>query len=313
MIEFEFELKGGLGNQIFQYLASKYISRNFKNLKISYIVKKYNITNINHLIKEEIIYKKNLKENYLNKIYIKSVNEILKLCKNEHNIIKKRLLLTNQIWESDFKNSNLIYDPVKTLTKILENNLIKISNKKILINGFWQNPSLYLNDIHYYKSLFIDTAEYLPEFIKPNNYICMHIRRGDYLKDNFMMRIFFSKYSPINQLFISKTFLKKEFKTLPFIIITDDMEYVNSLKESISDYFENQIKIICSQKDVIDWSIMRHSSISLVGNSTFSYTAALLNNENNKRKIKCIVPQWINSNITSYEKGWITPRGFIDF
>jgi len=52
--------------------------------------------------------------------------------------------------------------------------------------------------------------------------------------------------------------------------------------------------------------------LNICSNSTFSYTAALLNKENKNQKIRCIVPQWINSYQTAFEKGWLKPEGFIE-
>ena len=37
-----------------------------------------------------------------------------------------------------------------------------------------------------------------------------------------------------------------------------------------------------------------------------------LNNENKAQKLRCILPQWINRNETAFEKGWLSPNGFID-
>ena len=54
------------------------------------------------------------------------------------------------------------------------------------------------------------------------------------------------------------------------------------------------------------------SVINICSNSTFSFTAALLNNENKDGKLRCIVPQWINRDETAYEKGWLKPNGFIE-
>ena len=41
MIKLNFIFDGGLGNQIFQYLASKYISQNFNNININYKISEH--------------------------------------------------------------------------------------------------------------------------------------------------------------------------------------------------------------------------------------------------------------------------------
>ena len=57
---------------------------------------------------------------------------------------------------------------------------------------------------------------------------------------------------------------------------------------------------------------MRHSSINICSNSTFSYTAALLNHDNLDRKVRSIIPQWIDKDCSASEKGWLVPEGFIE-
>ena len=66
MIDTKFIFNGGLGNQIFQYLASKYISNNIKFSKVSYalsesILKGNRNFQLNELLTEPI----NIKSLYL--------------------------------------------------------------------------------------------------------------------------------------------------------------------------------------------------------------------------------------------------------
>ena len=72
--------------------------------------------------------------------------------------------------------------------------------------------------------------------------------------------------------------------------------------------------LICIEyKDPIkSWSILNNSLINIVSNSTFSYTAAMLNTNNLNNKLRCILPKWINYRDSSFEKGWLSPSGFVD-
>ena len=80
----------------------------------------------------------------------------------------------------------------------------------------------------------------------------------------------------------------------------------------LSNSLNKKITIINTNNHFEDWAILRHSLINVCSNSTFSFTAALLNNENKESKLRCIVPQWINREETAYEKGWLEPNGFVE-
>ena len=80
MQEVQFVFNGGLGNQIFQYFASKYISRNFNNLNLSYALSKhilngYRNYELDELIKEPIKISKEFSQ-YGEKIYSKLIKNL---------------------------------------------------------------------------------------------------------------------------------------------------------------------------------------------------------------------------------------------
>ena len=62
----------------------------------------------------------------------------------------------------------------------------------------------------------------------------------------------------------------------------------------------------------LDWTILRNSKLNICANSTFSYSAAILNYKNISSKLRCIVPQWISKDKSSKEIGWISLPGFFD-
>ena len=86
----------------------------------------------------------------------------------------------------------------------------------------------------------------------------------------------------------------------------------NNLIDILSNSFQNKLRFINTINHFEDWSLIRHASINICSNSTFSYSAALLNNDNRGNKLRCIVPQWINDETMAFQKGWLNPNGFIE-
>ena len=313
MIDTQFIFNGGLGNQIFQYLASKYIDNNISSSKVSYSLSDSILKgNRNFQLNKLLIQPLNIKSEYQNphnKIFSKVIDNLIFLKEEDKTKIKFLLNLMNNQYEQQLYPSNFS-DPVLKLYNDL--NLIKHKKNNLKISGYWQNPTIYINDLKKYSANFIDTKNLLPIQLKPNQYISIHIRRGDYYSRKDISDFYFSKFSPIKFIILSLQLLPQEDKNLPVIVLSDDKLYREEIKNILSKSLSNKFTCFGSNNNFEDWAILRHSSINICSNSTFSYTAALLNNENKNRKLRCIVPQWINNCQTAFEKGWLKPEGFIE-
>ena len=148
--------------------------------------------------------------------------------------------------------------------------------------------------------------------LKPNNYISIHIRRGDYLSNKGILHHYFCKFSPVEFILLSLNLIPSELNNYPIYFISDDLNWRNEIVEILSKRINNKFIFINQMDDLTEWSILRCAAINICSNSTFGYTAALLNSENVDQKLRCILPQWININETAYEKGWLIPNGFIE-
>ena len=78
MKQIQFIFNGGLGNQIFQYLASKYISEELVNLKVEYGLSEYILNGgrhfeLNKLLLSPLQIKKE-NNNYFQRVYTKLIN-----------------------------------------------------------------------------------------------------------------------------------------------------------------------------------------------------------------------------------------------
>ena len=122
MLDTQIVFNGGLGNQIFQYLASKYIYKKSKDLNISYLLAesifdlKYRDFELNKLLVKPI--KTNHENlNYFEKITFKVLEKLFFLNKEDKEIIKYNLNLFNESYEEQIFPSNFV-DPLLKLTVI---------------------------------------------------------------------------------------------------------------------------------------------------------------------------------------------------
>ena len=311
MYKIQFIYSGGLGNQIFQFLASKYIEKKYKNINIyhslstNYQEKSFRKFQLNYVLKKEI---KIVEEfNYDKNLICSNLFKRIKLTSKLINYINRN----NIIYEADINNTNSISNPINNLSNKIEFFLkIKTKFKKKII-GTWENPTSYINILDQMKSYFKDERFKLPDYANNKKYICIHLRRGDFLSNRAHINGAFSNFSIVN--FIIKSFhiLPSEFDSLPIIVTTEDIDWTNSWIQLLGSKFKKEI-LVCNNDSLTDWYINKNAALNIISNSTFSYTAALLNNFSADNKLKCIVPQWIRNNQSSIEKGWTTPCGFLE-
>ncbi|MCQ9203184.1 MAG: alpha-1,2-fucosyltransferase [Prochlorococcus marinus CUG1436] len=301
-----------MGNQIFQYLASRYISKHINNLDITYSLSKSILNGnrdfeLNNLLLNPLEISKQKKNDG---IWTSRITKNLPLISNEKKErIKFHINLFNKLYEEVYYSSDFI-DPLLKLNCYLE--IVKNKKQSLKISGFWQNPSCYVNELEDYMSNFINTKNLLPKYIEPNKYITIHIRKGDYCINKETMSTYFKRFSPIEFIILSMQILSQEYKNMPIYLLSDDKSWRLKIVEILSNTINNKITCINTNNHFQDWSIVRHASINICSNSTFSYTAALLNKDNKFQKLRCIVPQWINDRETSFAKGWLKPNGFIE-
>ena len=279
------------------YSLSEYILEGYRNFELNKIITD------NIKINQEY---KSFKSKILNKI-ISNIYFLNGVSKSRL-ILKLKLLGT--IDENEFNQKNYfqnslleLYDKLKSINHL---------NSPIKITGYWQNPSCYVDNIKNLKLLFKHNNKYLPSNFKSAKYITIHIRRGDYLENKKTYSVYFSRFSEIQFILGALQLIPREFESIPIYLISDDYDWVRQLIPLISKNLNNQIFVLETKDTITTWSILNNSLINIVSNSTFSYTAALLNTNNLDNKLRCIIPKWFNSEESSFEKGWLSPSGFID-
>jgi len=146
----------------------------------------------------------------------------------------------------------------------------------LLLDGYFQSEKYFINNKQSIIDIFKPTEEIKNEILKSlsevNNYVSIHIRRGDYLKH------------PNHHPQQSEEYYKEAAKIIginnTFLIFSDDLEGIKNM----FDYLPNKI-FYTSGKDWLDLYTMSLCKDNIICNSTFSWWAAYLNPNKDKKVI----------------------------
>lgn len=249
------EIKGGFGNQIFQFIFANYLKKKGFRVKVNtrfynqFEKKKSNIDTFRHLILgEEIFDLKNISYFYLKFL---SLNKKI----NESKKIKKIFKEINNPFYIKLKDSDF------------SENLL---NKKFIhLDGYWQNIDFLISEQEFlYKSL--SKNKFLNEsFEHPRieNSTMLIVRRGDYVDMDEDLGLDFYKNCI--------DYLKSNISELHLEIFTDDIEWVRS-----KDIFSDAKNIYGPEEKPLNvinlFGRMVNNQHFIIGNSTFSLMAAFL-------------------------------------
>ncbi len=143
-------------------------------------------------------------------------------------------------------------------------------------------------------------AENYLEAIKTTNSVSIHIRRGDYLELEHFFRII-----PLDYYKDAVDEVYKRIQDPVFYIFSNDLNWV---KDNLN-FVKNPVFVDMSAcenysglADIEEFEIMKHCKHNIIGNSSFSWWAAYLNN--NESKIVITPKKWFNDSFyqSSLEK-----------
>ena len=277
------EIKGGFGNQIFQFAFANKLKDEGFNVFINTEYFKFNREEIkdntyrNLIIKENIFGLKKINIFYLYFFKIlKKINESRKL---------------NKL----FKRSGLPY-----FIKLKDSNFDKklLDTKFVHLDGYWQNIDNLVSQKEFLVEALskIDILKKPINFLPQENTVMLLIRRGDYIKMEEDLSLNFYKKC-------IETITNKLDK-FELSIFTDDIQWVKEQK-----IFDNAKRVFGPEEEpekVIDlFSKMLQNKHFIVANSTFSLIAAFVKEMDdsiiivsdpwfrNKEKEKLSLDNWI--------------------
>jgi hypothetical protein len=272
------QLKGGLGNQLFQYAAARAISErqhsevmlelntyNQKGLKAHefYALKYFKIN-------AGIINNSDVELFYSNNIFRKVQRKVMRL------MGKGKI---RQIYEK----KQFIFDPK-----------IFMYTGNIYLRGYWQSEKYFKNiediirtELSLNDLLTPKTLEIAEEIRTKNNTVSLHIRRGDYITDAKTYNVLGLCSLDYYKKCVSS--LAKELGGLNLYVFSDDLAWVK--ENLICDYplyFVDHGDIEYAYEDMYLMSLCEHN---IIANSSFSWWGAWLNK--NKDKIVFAPQKWI--------------------
>lgn len=174
---------------------------------------------------------------------------------------------------TDFNNNWDMYSP-EGIHDISTNNTAINLNSHIRFIGYCQNNKLIDEKI-------IQQYLGIPQEIKQqifdlygdiSDYICLHVRRGDYLSNEYK-----NLYHVLTKEYIERI-INKYFSNEKIICISDDIQWC---KENLSD-ISNIIFADKSTETIIDFYLQTLTKGNIISGSTFSTMGVLLNPNPNK-------------------------------
>ena len=276
------EIKGGFGNQIFQYSFANYLKD-----------EGYKVTvNIN-----KIIFKAGTQRFPLNSnnFGFRQTNQFtLWLLKSLYFVSQKNILnnyfnrLINKIFRKEYNFESFLNSKGRYLNHF---------------DGYWQNIELLKNQ----KDYLIESLK-KEEVVKNNLSLdandgttLVHVRRGDYVDigENLDIKFYEEAIS----------LCKSKIDKFTFEVFTDDLEWVNE-----QNIFK-EAKAIHGPKENIeellfDITKMFNFQNFIVGNSSFSLIPAIFSNS--KTSLTIIADPWMknSSNDLNFEKSWIKIKNY---
>lgn len=296
-------LNGGLGNQIFQYLASLYIQdklgiTNTQYCSSDYILQGYRDLDIKRLVSINVSSQSLDSRSFSNR-FKRKISSLASSSFIIYNNWISRHLLPDMVCLDESLFADNSSASLQGLCTFMGSYASKF--KIFSVEGYWQNPSPYLDGLYRWRSLFNSSAAFVPKEWSDVSYLSIHIRRGDYLNPSGY-DFFFSRFHPVQYLQNALQLIPSEFKHLPVLIVTDDQSWANYYMPLLlkgTDFY-----VSSSADPLVDWSILANSTFSIIGNSTFSLTAAMLNSKSCQQRYRVIMPQWINAKESSISKNW---------
>ena len=293
------DLKGNLGNQMFNYALARKIQ---KETGQQIVLNSYNLEN------KHKNYKMSLKIFKLNDNVLFSNEKLPSKCNCEsllYKLISKtRIKFLKKTYYKFFSKRNIFVWADSTYVDVKINKKRLSKHQNIYISGFWQSP-LYcnpirdelLNDFQLVKEL---NPKYFDLYykIKNTNSVCVSVRRGDYISNP----IYYKKHFVCNNEYFSNSvkLINKKIQNPTLVMFSDDILWVkNNMK------YNNEVLYEEDDTSLTDKIILMSSCKNFIlSNSTFSWWVEFLCT--NKDKVSIAPSRWYADNTKAdlYQDYW---------
>lgn len=281
------KLIGGLGNQMFQYALGRHLAI-INDAKLKLDVSDFK----NYRLRHYALFFFNISADITSGVELKFIKKF-----NENKIsdfLGMNYILVKQ--KNSGKEKNLHYD---------ESILKKRGN--LYVDGSWQCEK-YFEDIRpvliedfTVKSGPDEKIRAMLNKIKGCNSVCVHVRRGDYVKNPETNKVHGTCSLQYYRNSIGE--IENKVKAPLFCVFSDDIEWCKeNLKIKHPAFF---VDFNAPEKAHEDLRLMSNCRHFIIANSSFSWWGAWLSE--NKNKIVCAPKKWFNE----LDEGDIVPKSWI--
>ena len=255
-------IKGGFGNQLFQFAFANYLKINNYKVTLNTDLFRANGTSTPRELTLPI-----------NNFGFK-----------EQSLISKQILKSGIIFQSSKKiRSSKLHILFKDYKYTKDNqDILTLEAKKLYFNDYWKDMKYVDASKAYITNSLKKNKIIHAGFIESNDFAMIHIRRGDFIKDNRHLNIDFYKKG--------LQIIKNNNNNLKYDIFTNDYDWVSqqSIFQDAENIFAQKSGINDNQKfDGIDGMDDKNETIEtfskmlrykhfVVGNSSFAFWAAFL-------------------------------------
>lgn len=296
-------IAGGLGNQLFEYAAARYLlySTDGDGLVLdttSYNCHSLRTFSLHHF--DIVDYKKQNAERgrkYVNNYHVKLLYKLSELIDKKCSVKKK--IVVERILKYPLQSIGIV------LNKFSSDSYCKVlfSNKNIYMSGYFQSEDFFpgirdilLEELQIKNTLLGEKKSFLDK-IKASNAVCLHIRLGDYKKIKQHMICTKEYYKRSIKL------IQKRYSDAKFFVFSDEVETVKKQFGFDEDNFYYEP---ADCKDYETLELMKNCNHFIMSNSSLSWWAQYLSVNNKKTVIAPAV--WLNDTsypIKIYQKDWV--------
>jgi hypothetical protein len=287
------ELKGGLGNQMFQYALGRHLSiknncelyldcgylldRRFKKSTYTYRDFDLDIFDLSPLFASKEISKK---YGLLRPKYLRLIEPVFKLATLQR-LAEKRSAFTSSILET---------------------------NSNTYLTGYWQSENYFIDIAEQIRKDFVIKMEEGTEtsnwcqLLSSQNSVCVHVRRTDYVNNPILDVMDQGYYNRAEEI------LQNLVGAMSVYVFSDDIEWCKThIRLRSKTIFMSSGKSKIDLKN--DLFLMSQCKHFILPNSTFSWWGAWLSSYEGKRVI--CPNRWFKGERPFYEEETIVPTGWI--
>jgi hypothetical protein len=287
-------LKGGLGNQLFQYATALAIS---KNRRQDLVFDVYSFEN----------------DPYGRSFALKPFKADGLICSKEEVSSVLKLSVMDRIINFLKPKKNKRYFSLGDLEVDLS--ILEANPKDQYLNGYFAHPQYFescraeiLQKVALKGEYRTELFEQKVKWIQENKFISIHIRRADYISDHAASQLFESLDKEYYYRGISY-FEENKDKSQKFLFFSDDLDWVKSqFKDLNGAHFIEEPELY---KDYYDLLFMAACEHNIIANSTFSWWGAWLNS--NPNKVVLAPKKWYRDPVyqSFYKSSNFLPKSYI--